>query len=74
MSKSLNLHGVKHQDAFREIDKFVGESMLRGFSEIEIITGMSEDMKGIVYSVLDDYGIEGEEDFLNKGKLIISLK
>jgi len=73
--KSLNLHGVKHQDAFREIDKFIGESILKGFGEIEVITGMSDDMKSIVYSVLEDYGdFSCEEDWLNKGKLIIDLK
>lgn len=74
MIKSLNLHGTRHIDAFRKIDLFIGEHMLRGFTEIEIITGMSDDMKAIVYSVLEDYGLECEEDFLNKGKLIIDLK
>lgn len=73
--KSLNLHGVKHRDAFREVDKFIGESILRGFGEIEVITGMSDDMKSIVYSVLEDYGdFSCEEDWRNKGILIIDLK
>lgn len=75
MITSLNLHGFKHQDAFREVDKFIGESMLRGLGEVYIVTGMSDDMKAIVYSVLEDYGdISCEEDWWNKGKLIIDLK
>jgi hypothetical protein len=73
MIKSLNLHGVKHQDAFREVDKFIGESMLKGFDEVHIVTGMSDDMKAIVYSVLEDYEVTCEEDWSNKGKLIIDL-
>lgn len=75
MIESLNLHGVKHQDAYRKVDKFIGESMLRGFGEVHIVTGMSDDMKAIVYSVLEDYeDFSCEEDWWNRGKLIIHLK
>jgi DNA-nicking Smr family endonuclease len=70
---SLDLHGTKHVDVFRKVDLFVGESVIRGFHEVEIITGYSQDMKSIVDVVLSDYGLESREDFINKGKLIIKL-
>tara|TARA_B100001057_G_C22217363_1_gene706927 strand:- start:86 stop:307 length:222 start_codon:yes stop_codon:yes gene_type:complete len=71
--KSLDLHGIKHVDVFREVDTFVGENIIRGVSEVEIITGYSMEMKSLVNIVLDDYGLESEEDFLNKGKLVVKL-
>jgi DNA-nicking Smr family endonuclease len=71
--KSLDLHGTRHMDVFRKVDMFIGESVIKGFNEVEIITGYSQEMKSLVNTVLDDYGLESEEDFLNKGKLIIKL-
>ena len=71
--KSLDLHGIKHVDVFREVDTFVGENIIRGVSEVEIITGYSMEMKSLVNIVLDDYGLESEEDFLNKGRLVVKL-
>jgi hypothetical protein len=70
---SLDLHGTKHMDVFRKVDLFVGESVIRGFNEVEIITGYSQEMKTLVDLVLSDYGLESEEDFINKGKLIVKL-
>ena len=71
--KSLDLHGIKHVDVFREVDTFVGENIIRGVSEVEIITGYSMEMKSLVNIVLDDYGLDSEEDFLNKGRLVVKL-
>ena len=70
---TLDLHGTRHRDVFRKVDLFVGESVIRGFGELEIITGYSTDMKSLVNLVLDDYGLESYEDFLNNGKLIVKL-
>jgi hypothetical protein len=41
--------------------------------EVEVITGQSEHMKKIVKDCVEDYMMNCEEDFLNKGKLIIKL-
>jgi len=71
--KTLDLHGTKHIDVFKKVDTFLGESIIRGIIEVEIITGYSSDMKSLVNIVLDDYGLESEEDFLNKGKLVVKL-
>tara|TARA_B100000927_G_C16057085_1_gene305580 strand:+ start:125 stop:346 length:222 start_codon:yes stop_codon:yes gene_type:complete len=71
--KSLDLHGIKHADVFRKVDTFVGENIIRGVNEVEIITGYSVKMKSLVNIVLDDYGLDSEEDFLNKGRLVVKL-
>jgi DNA-nicking Smr family endonuclease len=71
--KTLDLHGTKHIDVFKKVDTFLGENIIRGIIEVEIITGYSSDMKSLVNIVLDDYGLESEEDFLNKGKLVVKL-
>jgi len=71
--KTLDLHGTKHIDVFKKVDTFLGENIIRGVIEVEIITGYSSDMKSLVNIVLDDYELESEEDFLNKGKLVVKL-
>jgi len=42
-------------------------------SEVEIITGISDNMKRIVIETIDDYNFRYEEEFNNPGKLIIKL-
>lgn len=73
MKLSLDLHGVRHSNVSREVDKFIGKHLMNGSNEVEIIIGMSESMKNIVDSTLSDYGLESEYDFLTKSKLKIKL-
>ncbi len=56
MNLTLDLHGVKHKDVFTHVDKFIGEHLLRGHLQVQIITGHSDKMKKLVNEVLGDYG------------------
>ena len=52
----LDLHGVRHEEARRQTIRFVEEHWDDG-SELEIITGHSQRMKGIVMNVLEEYDL-----------------
>lgn len=71
---SLDLHGVKHSDVIKVVDDFLWENMNNNSKEVEIITGLSEQMKRIVYDICDEYKMKYQEVYLNKGKLIIIVK
>jgi hypothetical protein len=73
MDKTLDLHGVKHINVFRNVDQFIGHHIQRGTKDVEIVTGYSKEMKRIVEDVLLDYGVSSHEAWMNPGKLIINL-
>jgi len=73
MNLRLNLHGVKHKDVFTHVDKFIGEHILLGNLQVQIITGHSDKMKKLVKEVLVDYGIESEQSFFDNSTLNIKL-
>ena len=70
---TLDLHGIKHLDATREIDKFLWSSMERNISQVEIITGKSVEMKAIVKSIIEEYGLSITMETMDGGSLIITL-
>lgn len=72
--KKLDLHGVKHAEVMKMVDSFLWENMNTNSKEVEIITGISEQMKRIVYDICEEYKMTCKEDYLNKGKLIIKIK
>ena len=55
--KSLDLHGVHHEDVERTVIRFVEENW-RSNEEIEIITGDSSRMRDIVSTVLSEYQLD----------------
>lgn len=71
--KTLDLHGIKHSEVPKLIDQFLWENMSKKTTEVEIITGISDQMKKIVIETIDDYNFFCEEEFNNPGKLIIKL-
>tara|TARA_R110000824_G_scaffold54915_2_gene151426 strand:- start:1399 stop:1623 length:225 start_codon:yes stop_codon:yes gene_type:complete len=73
MNLRLDLHGVKHKDVFTHVDKFIGEHILLGNLQVQIITGHSDKMKKLVKEVLVDYGIESEQSFFDNSTLNIKL-
>lgn len=73
MDKTLDLHGVKHINVFRNVDQFIGHHIQRGTRDVEIVIGYSKEMKRIVEDVLLDYGVSSQEAWMNPGKLIINL-
>ncbi len=70
---SLDLHGIKHSDVPKKLDSFIWESMKNELKEIEIITGISEQMKRIVRDTVIDYNMDCYEEPLNPGKIIIKI-
>jgi DNA-nicking Smr family endonuclease len=73
-TKTLDLHGLKHEHVYRIVDQFIGGHIIKRTSEVSIITGRSIRMKEIVSEILTDYHITAQEEFANPGKLIISLR
>lgn len=71
--KTLDLHGTKHSEVSKLVDQFIWENMKAKSSEVEIITGISDNMKMIVLKTINDYQFSIEEEYNNPGKLIIKL-
>jgi len=70
---SLDLHGIKHSEVQKHLDSFIWENMNKGSKEIDVITGISEQMKKIVRDIVIDYNMNCYEEPLNPGKIIIKL-
>ena len=71
--KTLDLHGFKHSEVPKLIDQFLWENMNKKTTEVEIITGISGQMKLIVIETVKDYEFTYNEAWNNPGKLIINL-
>jgi hypothetical protein len=71
--KSIDLHGIKHEDVKRKLDVFFWEEIKRKSNNVEIITGFSDRMKEIVFETSLEYGFKVEECLGNGGCLIITL-
>ena len=74
MSYKLDLHGVRHGDVPRKVDQFIGEHLMKGTGEVNIIIGHSDTMKKIVDETLVDYGLSSTYNFLSPTTLSIKLK
>jgi DNA-nicking Smr family endonuclease len=74
MIKSVDLHGVKHQDVSRVLDEFLWGQMQTKATEVRIVTGNSQTMKNLVKETLLDYDFTSEEEFGNNGILIVKIK
>ena len=74
MSGILDLHGCKHAEVSKLVDQFLWENMNKKTTEVEIITGISDQMKLIVIETVKDYEFTYNEAWNNPGKLIIKLK
>ena len=71
--KTLDLHGIKHSEVPKLVDQFLWVNMSKKTTEVEIITGISDQMKLIVIETVKDYEFTYNEAWNNPGKLIISL-
>jgi len=75
--KKLDLHRTRHDDAGRKVIHFIEDSWGSG-EEVEIITGNSQRMKGLVMNVLDEYGLSYQIsrmfDVNNKGYIVTWLE
>ena len=65
--KQLDLHGVKHSDLSRELDRFFTGSSL----PLVVITGNSKRMKELVAQIAEQYDLKTRETLANSGRLIV---
>lgn len=68
--KKLDLHGIRHYDVRSMVIRFIEEYWDTG-TEVEIVTGHSEQMKFIVKEVLDEYKLEYSDEFLGLSRSFI---
>lgn len=73
MEHSLDLHGTKHMEVPRKIDKFIGEHLMGGSKSVIIITGKSPEMKKIVRETLIGYNMNYVENPFNTGEVSVNL-
>lgn len=67
LKDKLDLHGVRHHEVRNKVIRLV-EKNWGGDSEIEIVTGNSDEMKNIVGDILDEYHLKYEiGSFFNSG-------
>lgn len=75
--KKLDLHRTRHEEAERKTIRFIEESWGSG-EEVEIITGNSQVMKGLVINILDEYCLTYKIgrvfDLNNKGYIVILME
>ena len=64
--EKLDLHGVRHEDAKRQLIDFI-EKLWNSGAQIEIITGHSPQMKGIVEEVFREYKLK-YDNYINDEK------
>ena len=69
----LDLHRTRHEDAKRKTIRFIEDNWGSG-EEVEIITGNSQKMRGLVMNTLDEYGLSYQTsrmfDLNNKGYIV----
>ena len=69
----VDLHGIRHHEVPRKLDTFFWEMIQRKVGQVEVITGISTEMKKIVIETCKDYGFEVNEMYFNPGSLVINL-
>jgi len=71
--KKLDLHRLRHEEAERQTIRFIEANWGSG-EEVEIVTGNSVRMRGLVLNILDEYGllyqISHMFDLNNKGYIV----
>jgi len=70
----IDLHGVRHAQVQRTLDIFFWEMINKNASRVEVITGLSQVMKELVYKVSSDYKFKVSENPLNSGSVFIDLE
>ena len=70
---SLDLHGIRHEFVIRELDNFFWKMMQKKSGSVEIITGISDKMKGIVIDTCSDYNFRVSDHPTNIGCLIVII-
>ena len=74
--KKLDLHRTRHEDVRSKTIRFVEDNWSSG-EEVEIITGNSHKMKGLVEEVLNEYDLTYKKpvfDLNNRGYLLVLME
>ena len=67
--KTLDLHGIKHEDVEKVLTKFINQNFNK---KMKIITGKSNKMKFIVCAVIEEYDLQYRiGDMTNNGYITI---
>lgn len=69
---TLDLHGIRHDDANELIHRFINENWLIA-NELHIVTGHSQKMKNIVSTILKMYDVTSSTQSHNPGIIIVSI-
>ncbi|NOR60550.1 MAG: hypothetical protein GQ469_07975 [Methanosarcinales archaeon] len=71
--EKLDLHRTKHSEVERKVIRFI-ENNLGSGEEVEIVTGNSDRMRGLVINILNEYGLNYQIgrvfDLNNKGYIV----
>lgn len=59
--KTIDLHGLRYNEAKQELELFINENWGK---RLKIITGNSEEMKDLVCELIKFYDLEFSRDFL----------
>ena len=69
----LDLHGYKIDKTTEVVDSFIYEHLIFGSKQLEIITGDSRVVRGVVQEVVENYGLECKPHVYNPNVLTIDL-
>lgn len=71
--EKLDLHRTRHSEVRRNVIRFIEDNWGSG-EEVEIVTGNSDRMRGIVINILDEYGLSYQIsrmfDLNNRGYIV----
>jgi len=69
----LDLHGYKIDNTIDVVDSFIYDHIQFGSKKLEIVTGDSKVVKGVVKEVVENYGLNCKPHLYNSNVLTITL-
>ncbi len=69
----LDLHGYKIDNTIDIVDSFIYEHIQFGSKQLEIVTGDSKVIKGVVKEIVENYGLNYKPHIYNPNVLTITL-
>tara|TARA_Y100000389_G_C17393742_1_gene481384 strand:+ start:735 stop:953 length:219 start_codon:yes stop_codon:yes gene_type:complete len=69
----LDLHGHKIDNTIDIVDSFIYDHIQFGSKQLEIVTGDSKVVKGVVKEIVENYGLNYKPHIYNPNVLTITL-
>ncbi len=69
----LDLHGHKIDNTIDIVDSFICDHIQFGSKQLEIVTGDSKVVKGVVKEIVENYGLNYKPHIYNPNVLTITL-